>query len=158
MTKKVQPPKKNKTPAKKQIGPTSSPVSLTKNEMRIKYSNSYDLLDKLQSLSQSVSRLHTHQLIAQQSGAAVAGNALDHLSSDDVDVLGPERAIAIVTKCANETDLSKKLSDIPGLDPIIFQSCVKTGVIAAGYKPDGVPASPSTTLWDVVQAIQGCSK
>jgi hypothetical protein len=157
------PPKKPLLPkgtksTRKPSGPKSSPVSLSQNELRIKYSNSYDLLDKLQSLSQSVSRLHTHQLIANESEAPVAGNILDYLSTDDIDVLGPERAIAIVTTCANDKDLSKKLSDIPGLDPVVFESCVETGVIKAGYKPDKIPASPSTTLWDVVQAIQGCSK
>jgi hypothetical protein len=88
-----------------------------------------------------------------------ADKNLNQVSQPEVpDVLGPERAFKIVTDCAGETDLTKKLGEIPGLDLVIFQSCVQTGIISNGYKPGNIPASPGTTLSDVLQAIQGCTK
>jgi hypothetical protein len=73
------------------------------------------------------------------------------------DVLGPIQASSIVTGCAfNEQDTSKKLSDIPALNTVIFQACVKKGVLDAGYQPGGIPASPNTTLDQVIQAIEDC--
>ena len=71
------------------------------------------------------------------------------------DVLGPIQATSIVTGCANgEQDTSKKLSEIPGLNTVIFQACVKKGVLNAGYQPGGIPASPDTTLDQVIMAIE----
>lgn len=75
--------------------------------------------------------------------------------SDTEDVLGPESATSIVTECAfGQQDTSKKLSDILGLNTVIFQSCVRKGVTDAGYRPGNIPASPDTTLDDVIDAIQ----
>lgn len=137
----------------------SKSVTISPKQITIQYSNSHDLLDKLFAVTQSVSRLHSHRLLAEAAGSKITGSTIDYISTADIpDVLGPERAYAIVTTCAGETDLTKKLGDIPGLDPVIFQSCVQSGVIAAGYKPGNVPASPGTMLWEVLQAIQGCTK
>ena len=75
------------------------------------------------------------------------------------DTLGALKAISIVTGCANgEQDLNKKLSDIPALIPLIFESCVRAAITAAGFEPDGIPVSPDNTLLDVVNTIQGFSK
>jgi hypothetical protein len=149
---------KRATSSKKVRVPKSSFVTIRKNELRIKYSNSHDLLDKLHRATQSVSRLHTHELLAYKTGASFTGNNLSHLSTSDIaDVLGPENAYAIVTQCAGETDLTTKVGDLTGSDPVVFQRCVQQKVLSAGYKPGNIPASSSTTLWDVVQAIQGCS-
>jgi hypothetical protein len=71
------------------------------------------------------------------------------------DVLGPIQATSIVTGCAGgEQDTSKKLSEIPGLNTVIFQGCVKKGVLNAGFQPGGIPASPDTTLDQVIAAIE----
>jgi hypothetical protein len=67
-------------------------------------------------------------------------------------------AFNIVIRCAGAVDLTKKLGDIPALNPLVFQSCVQAGVRSAGYKPDNFPASPSTTVLDVVNSVQGSSK
>src|ERR1700719_2800860 len=94
---------KGKASKKTKRGPKSGFLNIRNKELRIKYSNSHDLLDKLQTVSQSLSRLHSHQLMAQGAGAGatLVGDALDHLSTSDIpDVLGPERATTIVTECA----------------------------------------------------------
>jgi hypothetical protein len=155
--KKANQSKTDQAPSGRTGEPTASKVQVTPGEVRIKYSDSHDLLEKLFGLSQSVSRLHTHALLANKPAKQI--NALDYMSEASIpDVLGPQRAFEIVTNCAGETDLTKKLGEIPGLDPVIFQTCVQSGVIGAGYKPGSIPASSNTTLWEVVQAIQGCTK
>jgi hypothetical protein len=158
MTAKKQASKMAEAPSKSRGSTKSSAITFGKNELRIKYSDSHDLLDKLFGVTQSVSRLHTHQLrAARESGGTVASNALDHLSTADIpNVLGPSRAYDIVTECAGQTDLTTQIGDIPGLDPRIFQACVQKGVLSAGYKSGGIPASSSNKLWDVVVAIQSC--
>ena len=143
--------------SKRRGGSKSSPFTIGNNELRIKYENTHDLLDKLHSVTQTLSRLHTHQLLAHES-KRVKGSPI-HLSSADLpDVLGPVRAFSIVTGCAGEQDPNSKLGNIPGLDLLAFQSCVQQGVISAGYSPDGIPASASSTLDDVITAIEGSSR
>ena len=145
--------------SRKTVNTSSSKVSLNKKQLVIEYADSHDLLDKLLTATQAVSRFHTHAILGADRNATSGPSFIDQVADLDVpDVLGPQKAYDIVTGCAGETDLSKKLSDIPALIPAIFQTCVQQGVIAAGYTPGNVPASPSTTLWDVVQAIQGCGK
>jgi len=147
--------KKSQKTAKK----TSSRVSLNKKQLVIEYADSHDLLDKLLTATQAVSRFQTHAILTTNQKKASRPSFIDQVADLDVpDVLGPQRAYDIVTYCAGDTDLSKKLSEIPGLIPAIFQTCVQQGVSNAGYLPGNVPATPSTTLWEVVQAIQGCGK
>ena len=140
--------------------PTSNFLTLRRNELRLRFSDSHDLIDKLHRVTQTLSRLHSHQLLAANSIAgATSDDALAQLAASDIpDVLGPQKAYDIVTNCAGETDLTTKLGDIPGLDLRIFQNCVQQGVRSAGYKPGTIPASPTNTLWDVVVAIQGSPK
>lgn len=133
-------------------------VTVGKSELRIKYDNSHDLLDRLQTIAQHVSRLHSHQLLAAKASVAATRDAIDQLSTADIpSVLGPQKASEIVSGCAGQSDITTKLGDIPGLDLRIFQNCVQQGVLAAGYTPPGIPASSSNTLWDVVVAIQTSS-
>jgi hypothetical protein len=150
--------KNSKSAPKKKNGSTSGSTEIRNNELRIKYSDSYDLLHKLHTAAQYVSSKHTHQLLAHEAGKTVKGRAVDLLSSADIpDLLGPGRAYTIVTGCAGEQDPNTKLGDIPGLDLLAFQRCVQKGVISAGYKPGPIPASASNTLDDVITAIEGCS-
>jgi uncharacterized membrane-anchored protein YhcB (DUF1043 family) len=150
--------KATKKPQKKMKKP-SSRLSLNKKKLVIEYADSHDLLDKLLTATQAVSRFHTHALLTSDQKQASSASFLNQVADLDVpDVLGPQRAYDIVTGCAGETDLSKKLSEIPALIPAIFQTCVQEGVTDAGYVPGNVPAAASTTLWEVVQAIQGCGK
>jgi hypothetical protein len=131
-------------------------LSLRRNELRVKFSSSHDLLDKLHGVTQTLSRLHSHQLLA-AAPARNLPNALSQLSASGTpDLLGPQKAYTIVTGCAGVTDLTTKLGDIPGLDLQIFQTCVRQGIISDGYTPGTIPASPSNTLWDVVTAVQSC--
>src|SRR5258706_15615719 len=131
MATKKKVPKVPKKPARPTTSKRSSSIKVSPKQVTIQYSSSHDLLDKLFGLTQSVSRLHSHRLLAEAAGSKIVGSALDYISTVDIeDVLGPERAYVIVTNCAGETDLTKKLGDIPGLDPAIFQSCVQSGVIA----------------------------
>jgi hypothetical protein len=147
-----------KRPAKSAKASKPGFLSLKPNELRVKFSNSHDLLDKLHGVTQTLSRLHSHQLLAAASARPLP-NALSQLSAGGTpDLLGPQKAYTIVTGCAGVTDLNTKLGDIPGLDLKIFQTCVRQGIVSAGYKPGVIPASPSNTLWDVVTAIQSCPK
>lgn len=150
---------KKKQRAPKRGKSTPNPITLKNNELRIKYSNVHDLLHHLHTATQYVSGKAAHQLLAYESGTTVKGTALDQLSSADIpDLLGPVAATNIVTGCAGEQDPNTKLGDIPGLDLLGFQRCVQKGVLAKGYQPDGIPATASTTLDDVISAIEGCSK
>jgi hypothetical protein len=137
-----------------------NPITLRKNELRIKYSNVNDLLHHLNTATQYVSSKATQHLMAYEAGSDVRGTALDQLSLDGIpDLLGPEAANTIVTGCAKgEQDPSTKLGDIQGLDLLGFQTCVQKGIIGRGYQPGPIPASTSTTLGTVMSAIQGCSK
>jgi len=137
-----------------------NPITLNKNELRIKFSNLPDLQHHLNTVSHIVSSKAAHQLLAYESGATVKNKLIDQLSSQDIpDLLGPFAANEIVTGCAQgEQDPSTKLGDIPGLDLLGFQRCVQQGIIAKGYKPGSIPATASTTLSAVMSAIQGCSK
>ena len=151
--------KSGKKSSKRQGGPKSSSIQLRDSELRIKYSNSHDLLDKLQTAAQSVSRLHAYQSLAEASGGKAKAAVLPRLSQADLtEDLGSQAAIDIVTGCAGDTDLTATLGNIPGLDPVLFQSCVQSKVVAAGYKPASFSTSSSTALWQVAQAIQGSSK
>ncbi len=145
-----------KTVNRRSSKPQRTSAKFTSGELKIQYSNSHDLLEKLFNLTQSVSRLHSHALLA--GGVGLHAAPEDYATATSQDVLGPSAAYDIVTGCAGETDISKKLSDVPGLDPAIFHDCVKTKIEAAGYVPGDIPASPSTTLWEVIVAIQGCPK
>lgn len=149
---------KKSKPARNKKSRISGSTTIRKNELRIKYSDSHDLLDKLQNVTQYVSSKHSHQLLAHEAGKLVRGNASDLISTADIpDVLGPARAYTIVTGCAGEQDPNTKLGDIPGLDLLGFQRCVQKGVISAGYKPGPIPASANNTIDDVITAIEGCS-
>ena len=153
---KKQVPKGRQGPPQPQSGSTASSIKLGKGELRIRFSDSQDLQDKLLSTAQSLSRAHTHMLLANSSGTDIQGGVLENATLTQSE-LGPQKAFAIVTGCANETDLTKKVGDIPALNPLIFISCVQDGVTAAGCTPGNIPGSSDTTLWDVVQAIEGSS-
>lgn len=154
---------RNRSNNKNRATATKKPSSLAstrigKNELRIKYSDSHDLLRKIQSLEQFISSKHSHQLLAYETGNPVKGKTSNLITTEGVpNLLGPTRAYTIVTGCAGELDPNTKLSDIPGLDLLVFQRCVQKGVISAGYKPGSIPASPSNTLDDVITSIEGCS-
>ena len=144
-----------KAPSKSRKASPQRSISLDKNELRIKYSDSHDLLDKLLGATRSISRLHSHQLLSAKPNSTIASNVLTQFSSADAAPdLGPSAAFDIVTTCANRTDLNLQIGEIPGLEPTNFQKCVQDGVEGAKYVPVDFPASSSTTLWAVVQAIQ----
>jgi hypothetical protein len=145
--------KRQKKPKSKST-PKSNAISLTKKELRIRYENSHDLMNKLFQVTQHVANLHASQSLV--TAAAARGKVLARFSPADVpNVLGPVNAGAIVSSCAGSNDGNTVLGDISGLDLRIFQNCVQQGVIGAGFKPGVIPASSSTKLDNVIQAIAG---
>jgi hypothetical protein len=148
-------PAKKTKPARKPV----RKIKLAPQQLTVKYADTHDLLDKLQSLSQSITRLHSHALKSVAATIPGIANPQQRLKlAADADVLGPSTAFDIVTQCAGETDVNKQLGDIPGLDSAIFQSCVQSGVARAGYKPLPFACDPSMTLWQVITAIQDSPK
>jgi hypothetical protein len=118
-------------------------VTRKSNELRIRFTNSHQLLDKLHTEAHSISLLHSYHLLTKTAGTAraVARRSLAEIGD------GPTTQTAI--------DLSATLGSIPGLDPVIFQSCVQSAATAAGFHPVSIPASTSTSLAMVVQAVVG---
>lgn len=144
-----------KRPPKRKAGA----VKISPKQLTVQYSDTHDLLDKLLNVSQSLSRLHSHALLSRSASAESDANPRKYLgSAADEDALGPSAAYRIVSDCAGESDVMKKLGDIPGLDCAIFQSCVQTGVTKLGYVCNPFPCAPATTLWQVIIAIQGSPK
>jgi hypothetical protein len=92
--------------------------------------------------------------VAKKRGSIAAGARPRALMATAVipDLLGFVKATSIVTGCAGVTDTTKKLGDT-GIDLLIFQTCVKNGIVSAGFKPTGIPASAGNTLDDVVNEI-----
>jgi hypothetical protein len=145
-------PKASRASLKKKGKQTASVVRKS-NELRIRFANSHQLLDTLHSEAHSISLLHSYHLLTSDAGAGRATATPAAIEVGD----GPttQTAIDIVTGCASDTDLTATLGDIPGLDPQIFQSCVYSKATAAGFHPGTIPASSSTTLAQVVQAVVG---
>ena len=149
-------PKVTKTSPKKQRGPKPASVIRKSNELRIRFANSHQLLDKLHTEAHSISLLHSYNLLTKGRGKLQA--AARPLTAEVGDGPTTQTAIDLVTNCAGDTDLTATLGDIPGLDPVVFQSCVQSAAVSAGFKPTSIPASSSTTLSAVVQAVVGSPK
>jgi hypothetical protein len=148
--------KATKASPKEQRNPKAPSVTRKSKELRIRFANSHQLLDMLHTEAHSVSLVHSYQLLTKGGGRARTDARLSTADIGD----GPttQTAIDLVTNCAGDTDLSATLGDIPGLDPVIFQSCVQSAATAAGFKPTSIPASSGTKLSDVVQAVVGSPK
>lgn len=144
--------KKKATPKPKS---SLTSISLTKNELRIPFENSHDLMNKLFHVTQHVANLHASQSLV--AGDAARANVLARFSpADTQQLLGFENASAIVSSCAGNNDGNTALGDIPALDLRVFQNCVQRGIISAHFQPpQAIPASPSNTLDDVIKAIAG---
>jgi hypothetical protein len=143
---------KKRSAAKSKSTSKLNAITLTNNELRIRYENSQDLMNKLFHVTQHVANLHASQ--PSVTAGAVRANVLARFSPASIpSALGTVNATAIVIGCAGNNNGNTKLGDIPGLDLRIFQNCVQSGVIAAGFDPGAIPASPSTTLDDVISAI-----
>ncbi len=76
-------------------------------------------------------------------------------------MLGNARAVTIACHCANTVvgNLPRTLTHL-GVNGLQFQKCVAQGVRSAGFvvTPGSIPNSPSTTLIQVVNAIQTAPK
>lgn len=117
----------------------ASPIELGDNELRIRFGHPAEVLPQLLVLADHFNEEHT--------------GLLEENVADDV--LGGARARIIVSGCARSTAWLTSLGEL-GLNPAIFRSCVASGVDRAGYvPPEHIPASPDTTLIEVVAAIQG---
>jgi hypothetical protein len=148
-----------KAPSRPPRSSIASSIKLGKGQLRIKYSDSHDLMDKLLSVTHSVSRMHTRNiLLPGVAGAKIRGGTLDSISFNDPPTLGIAKALEIVSSCAGgEEDMTKKVGDVS--TPIVFSNCVGSGVDSEGYKPpDYIPESPDTILLQVVEAIQDSPK
>jgi len=75
--------------------------------------------------------------------------------------LGHARAVVIVCACAgtSPTNLPRSLAQL-GVNAVPFQKCVFNGVAQAGFSIaiDAIPNSPTTTLLQVVTAIQNAPR
>ena len=84
-----------------------------------------------------------------------------HAEVTGQEVLGHAAAVIIVCACANTSPLNlpRTLAEL-GVNGTSFQICVFNGVKKAGYKIniDDIPDSPSTTLIEVVNAIENAPK
>jgi hypothetical protein len=146
-------PKANKLSPKKKRGPKPATVTRRSNELRIRFSNSHQLQDKLNTELHSIGLLHSFKLLTQSRRAAGVAPRVAPAEIGD----GPttQTAIDLVVECAGDSDLSATLGNIPALDPVVFQSCVQSAATKAGFSPTRIPASSSTSLSQVVQAVVG---
>jgi hypothetical protein len=153
MAGKKQATRRKQISAKRKDSSLSDAIRLSKNELRIRFTDSHDLQNKLFHVTQHVANLHSSQALV--AGAAARQDVLTRFSAEaPTSVLGQERASAIVAGCVGPQVLTTTaLGDIPGLDLLAFQGCVREAVLSAGFTPGVIPASPDNTIGDVIQAI-----
>jgi hypothetical protein len=79
----------------------------------------------------------------------------------DLPFLGHARAVVIVCNCANSapSNLFRTLDQL-GVNGLAFQQCVFGSITSIGYSidVDAIPDAPSSTLINVVDAIQNAPK
>jgi hypothetical protein len=127
----------SKKAPKTKNGKTSS-VKLCANELRIRFDHPNEVLPQLLALAEHFSEEHTSSL-----------------AENVENLLGGARARVIVANCTRSTAWLATLGEL-FLNLAVFRTCIASSVNAAGFVPPiNIPATPETTLIQVVAAIQG---